>query len=106
MGAGIEVAWVDERGNTIEVLGDLNSVIAALAMSRWPKLVATACLRFVDPWGDAVFNQTQIPVLLDELRIELAGVLDGKHEEHLLKLVLLVEKAQNQTHTYIKFIGD
>jgi hypothetical protein len=106
MSAGVEVAWVDERHNTIEMLTDAKGVIGSLAASRWPRLTGTVCLRFVEPWGDTVFNQTQLPVLLSELRAELAATVNAKHAEHLAGVVHLVEKAQDQTHTYVKFIGD
>jgi hypothetical protein len=106
MSAGIEVAWVDESHSTIEMLTDTKGVIASLATSRWPHLSASLCLRFVEPWGDAVFNQTQLPVLLSELRSELAATENAKNTEHLSRVIQLVEKAQDQTHTYIKFVGE
>jgi hypothetical protein len=53
-----------------------------------------------------VFNQTQLPVLLGELHSELVATENAKHIEHLSRVIQLVEKAQDQTHTYIKFIGD
>ncbi len=64
------------------------------------------CLRFIDPYGDAVFNQAQIPVLLEELRAlqrkragdELASVLS--------ELCAFVERAVDQPHTYVRFVGD
>jgi hypothetical protein len=55
----------DEDGNSLgEVLdpGDLTGRIVALAGHR-----NTVCLRFVDPYGNAVFNQLQIPALIREL---------------------------------------
>ena len=106
MGAGVEIAWVDEEGKLIKLLSDTEGVIASLAATRWPHLSGTACLRFVDPWGDTVFNQSQLSVLLAELRIELADPGNSEHAGHLLQVVRLVEGAQDQVHTYIKFIGD
>ena len=38
-----------------------------------------ACLRFVDPYGDTVFNQLQIPVVLQDLRL-LATTPLGKDQ--------------------------
>jgi hypothetical protein len=49
MSAGIEVAWVDESHNTIEMLTDTKGAIASLATSRWPRLSSSVCLRFVEP---------------------------------------------------------
>ena len=103
---GIEVATVNETHTTIDQVIDNLDVIARLARTRWPKLTESLCLRFVEPWGDAVFNQTQLPFLLAELRSEVRLATDEKFREHLQQVVTLVESAQDQTHVYVKFIGD
>jgi hypothetical protein len=103
---GIEVATVTETHTTIEQVIDNLDVIARLARTRWPKLTESLCLRFVEPWGDAVFNQTQLPILLTELRSEVHLATDEKFKEHLQRVVALVESAQDQVHVYVKFIGD
>ena len=64
------------------------------------------CLRFVDPYGDTIFNRIQMPLLrgeLDRLR---------QHAHHEAKSVidevelLLQQALQAPTHLYIRFIGD
>lgn len=103
---GINVAWVDERHEPKQEVYDPRQVFTHLATSRWPELSGSVCLRFIDPWGDAVFNQAQIPELLQELRGELAETRDTEVRSHLEKVIQLVQRAVNQTHTYIKFLGD
>jgi hypothetical protein len=103
---GIEVATVTEDQTRIEQVFDTLDVVARLAMTRWPKLTESLCLRFVEPWGDAVFNQTQLPFLLAELRSEVRLATDEKFKEHLQHVVALVEGARDQAHVYVKFIGD
>jgi hypothetical protein len=103
---GIDVAWVDERHEQKQVVIDPQQVLARLATSRWPKLTSSVCLRFVDPWGDAVFNQAQNKDLLRELSIEVREESDPQVRAHLQKVINLVELARNEVHTYIKFIGD
>ena len=66
----------------------------------------TSCLQFIDVYGDTVFNQLQIPMLLGELR-----ALEQRLPEPALKLALrglihFVEAAADQVHTYVRFIGD
>lgn len=90
MGAGVEVAWVDEDHKTIELLNDTNSIVSGLATSRWPQLAGSVCLRFVDPWGNTVFNQAQIAFLLAELRTELADPANAEDSGHLSRVVQLV----------------
>jgi hypothetical protein len=103
---GVDVSWVDERHEQKQFVSDSGQWITRLAISRWPKLTSSVCLRFVDPFGDAVFNQAQIPELVNELRGEVEESRDAGTRAHLEKVIRLVEKSVGETHTYIKFIGD
>jgi hypothetical protein len=103
---GVDVAWVDARHEQKQFVADTGQCITRLSISRWPKLSSSVCLRFIQAFSDAVFNQAQIPDLLRELRGEIAEATESRVRAHLEKVVLLVEKAEGQTHTYIKFIGD
>jgi hypothetical protein len=103
---GINVAWVDEEHEPKQEVYDPRQLLTHLALSRWPELSTSVCLRFVLPWSDAVFNQAQIPELLEELRNEASESRDTEVRAHLEKVIRLVEQAVDQTHTYIKFIGD
>jgi hypothetical protein len=103
---GVDVAWVDENHREKQHISDSLGVISRLAMSRWPKMSNTVCLRFVDACGDAVFNQMQISDLLLELRQEVVAQTEPKFKLHLETVVNLVEQATNRSHTYIKFMGD
>jgi len=103
---GVDVAWVNERHEQQQFVADTGQWITRLATSRWPKLTSSVCLRFVVPWGDAVFNQAQSSDLLGELLSEIEAASDAGTRAHLEKVARLVEKAAGQTHAYIKFIGD
>jgi hypothetical protein len=103
---GIDVAWVDERHEMKQIVGDPQYIISELASKRWSKLSGSVCLRFVVPWGDAVFNQAQNLDLLNELSKEMSAANDPKVRAQLQKIIALVELATTKVHTYIKFIGD
>jgi hypothetical protein len=104
---GIEVAMTTERGEPIQQVFDAQQVLTALAMGPWQSMSSSVCVRFIDPWGDAVFNQAQLPYLLSELRQSMAAATDPRVREHLEEVCRLVEQAQNEgMHTYVKFIGD
>ena len=66
----------------------------------------TACLRFIDENGDAVFNQFQIPVLLGELRALRTPLLDAELVSVLDDLVSRVESAEGKVGVYVRFSGD
>jgi hypothetical protein len=88
----IKVEWQDERGKTLARYGGPSLTADVI----WKAAPSTVCLRFIDPYGDATFNQLQMGQLLDELK-EL-----GADPE----LIAFVDLAIGQVHTYLKFIGD
>jgi hypothetical protein len=103
---GIDVAWVSETNQPKQEVFDPRMQLTRLVADRWHTLSSSVCLRFIDPFGDAVFNQAQIPELLRELEIEAGVTRDSETRAHLEKVVRLVGKSVGQTHTYIKFTGD
>jgi len=103
---GIDVAWVTEHGEPKQEVFDPHGFLTRLATTAWPLLEASAFLRYVDAWGDTVFNQVQIPKLISELREELSHQVEAETRAHLEKVIRLVERAAGRTHTYVKFVGD
>lgn len=103
---GVEVAWITEGREQKQVVGDSYRTISRLAISRWPKLTETACLRFIDAFGDTIFNQAQLPVLCAEVKAELNFQNSPNDVAHLEKIIKLLETAIGKVHTYVIFIGD
>jgi hypothetical protein len=62
MGIDAEVA---PRARGSAELPDSRGLLAAVLQSS--HLNDTACLRFIDPYGETLFNTLQMPVLLEEL---------------------------------------
>lgn len=50
------------------------------------------CLKYVDPYGDTVFNALQMPVVLHELRRLESGASDPEARQMLMELMGLVEE--------------
>jgi hypothetical protein len=72
---GIDVVVESEDGKVSgEVLDPRKNLVRALCV---PRLEATVCLRCVDPFGDTVFNQAQIPHLISELQALRASITDA-----------------------------
>ncbi|WP_199826674.1 hypothetical protein [Streptomyces sp. WM4235] len=93
----------------LAVRGDLGDVVAraeagvewtnafaGLAPSEFPMLFA------LTPYGDAVFNQRQMPLLLAELD-RLPAACDGEWVAQARELCQVVERG---LHLYLWFIGD
>ena len=72
----IDLYMEDEEGTSQgEVLDpdDLTGRVVALAAHE-----RTVCLRFIDPYGNTVFNQFQIPALIRELEAAREHVTDER----------------------------
>ena len=64
------------------------------------------CLRFVDPYGNTVFNHYQMAPLLEDLRL-LRQLEDVMQDETAIQQVeALAEQCQAGVHLYLKLIGD
>jgi hypothetical protein len=64
------------------------------------------CLRYVDRDGDTVFNQLQLPVLMQELETRLRAARKPDLQSHGTALLNLIKSAQDQDHTYVRFSGE
>lgn len=64
----------------------------------------SACARFIDPYGDSVFNQLQLPVLIEELRA-MSGRGSSLFDERLLWTIAFLEESRD-VHVYVRFLGD
>jgi hypothetical protein len=102
---GIEAVWRDEQGVELGRVSDPKMILSRLT-NITSGFSHTACLRFLDPYGDACFNQLQLPILAEELRVTASMEAEPAVSQHLQELLALVERATNQVHTYLWFIGD
>jgi len=101
---GIDVRIQDERGGLVRELLDPRSLLPRLL----PQVNGnrSACVRFIDPYGDTYFNQLQVPVLLAELKAVVSTCADKEAKAHGEAVIALVESANESMHTYVRFIGD
>lgn len=103
---GIDVNLIGEQREPEQQVVDSKNILAALASKNWIERSVTVCLRSNDPWGDTIFNQAQLPVLLAELNQIEQEQPDSAIKAHLRDVIRLVELANGRVHTYIEFSGD
>ena len=105
----IVVRVVDEVGRPIDVADPIDGTFNLA--SEFDRLIPFfdsrfRCLGVVDPWGDTVFNQVQMPYLLEDLdRLDLKGATETQREG-IRRLRLMAEHCRDNVHLYVKFIGD
>jgi hypothetical protein len=101
---GINV--VHETESAAEIAGIEDSEHGFSQFLLHADIANTVCLKFIDPFGDTIFNQKQIPILADELS-RLITLANNDKEAILLKAIAeLVKSSIDQVHTYIRFVGD
>lgn len=64
------------------------------------------CLRFIDPYGDTVFNRPQMGQFIRELDSIMGRAETPEEKAILLRVRELAEKCESEPHLYLKFYGD
>jgi hypothetical protein len=64
-----------------------------------------AVLRFIDPYGDTVFNQLQLKQLINELRDLAAKATERDFQCNVDRVISFLE-ASKGIHIYVTFVGD
>ena len=100
---GIDVEWRDESGKVLAQILDARSLLqSALADAS---LQSTQFLRFIDAYGDATFNQLQLPGLISEFK-GVARSCTAEAALHMSSISKLLARASSEAHTYVTFVGD
>ena len=81
---------------------DVDGIDARIIENALPN---STCLRFIDPYGDTVMNQLQLPVLMEELVEVYNRVTELDLRQHIANLLGFL-KASEAIHVYVRFTGD
>ncbi len=101
---GIEAIWQSNGGEEIERVPDELMVLSGFANTPPCDISRTKCLQFIDPYGETLFNQRQIPILANELERAAASIYDTSISGHLISVARLVGRAK-KINTYVRFVG-
>jgi hypothetical protein len=97
----IQVVVQDENGKPVTDLTDLSA--HCLPGANDERFVL---LRFVDPYGDTVFNCLQVPHLLRDLEVLEGLTTDKAVHDQIAQLKTMCQVCLATPHLYVKFIGD
>jgi hypothetical protein len=101
---GIDLRWRNEDGAELAAVEDPQMLLSRhVGSSEWGD---TICLQFIDRYGDAVFNQHQIPVLVRELEASATVAPDPAVRDHVARVLVVLRRAIGEVHTYAWFVGD
>lgn len=103
MAVGYRVVWQDGHGverATFEKPG------YDTRLAQPDVIQGTKCLQFVDPYGDTIFNQLQLPVFIEELEAVVERAGEANLAGSVGELVRFLRACQGHIHTYVKVVGD
>jgi hypothetical protein len=89
----------DPNGGSFDAAGDFDGLLGRVDDSY-------RLLKYVDPYGDTIFNNMQMPDLLSDIeRLSQMGVAPVERRG-LSRLRALAELCREGVHLYVWFIGD
>ena len=93
-----------ERGKTIARVEDPQEMLNSLI----PPITETGfqCWRFIDEYGETVFNARQMDQFLEETAIPRTRTKEPEALRVLESIEELARRCQGQIHTYLRFSGD
>jgi hypothetical protein len=100
---GIGTRLQTERAETIQFRCDAKDLLGRALRSA--DLSSTVCLRFIDPFGDTIFNRQQAAVLIGELA-RLRPNVDDATRATVDWIITMAERVEREPHLYLKFEGD
>ena len=93
-----------ETGKRLDNAIDVHNFLILLADKA--QIENSCCLRFVDPYGNTIFNRIQLYQFVKEID-ELINITENPEQKEVLARVKsLAERGQKEPHLYIKIIGD
>jgi len=101
---GLSVVLESERGESLDRFDDEKNLFHNFLPN--PEDTTYQLIRFVDWYGDTVFNRLQMDALLVDLK-KLATAVKTEEEMELLRRVIhFAHRIKEEPHLYLKFYGD
>jgi hypothetical protein len=103
---GINVQLKSEAG---DILGEVLDHDMTLSRAATSTFSGTRLLKYLTPWGDAIFNHLQAGDLALDIR-DIRATRQAQKGTRLLELLgqiePLVEELSRKSHVYLWFVGD
>jgi hypothetical protein len=88
----------------LEEIPDLESLLARLFPS-WED-AGFHCLRYIDPWGETIFNHLQMDKVISELQRIRARTSVEAERAFVDSIEGMAARSKEGEHLYLKFLGE
>ena len=103
---GTNIIRETERADELEAIGDGDMILSRIILHYHEKGSLTKLFKYIDPYGNAIFNHLQISDLVEDFDF-LYDVVEKDYEKAMIKnIIQLLEKVRGANHKYIRFQGD
>ncbi|MGB0036829.1 MAG: hypothetical protein WBP79_15270 [Candidatus Acidiferrales bacterium] len=100
---GVDIRLEDKNGNKLDESPDLENLLSRL-LPAWDDAIFH-CLRYVDPWGETIFNHLQMDELISELRKIRAKAATEEERAFIDNIESMAMRCKDE-NLYLKFLGD
>ena len=101
---GIDVQVESERGEVETEVLDPDEFTERLLPGLHSE--QSHCLRWVDEYGNTLFNQYKMPFFWREIAEAVSSAVEPKVRAHCERVLALVRSALEREHIYVRFVGD
>jgi hypothetical protein len=101
---GMSIRLENRQGKATEEIPDLESLLSRFFPS-WDDQ-SYHFLRYIDPWGETVFNHLQMDELISELRRVRLAASTEEQRAFVDAIEGLASRCKAGEDIYLKFIGD
>jgi hypothetical protein len=101
---GLSIVVQDECGTRIDGVDDPTNILHRLLPCA--EDLTSRCLRYVDWYGDTVFNRRQVIDVSNELQLLLEKAQTDTEKQLVGRILELAQRVEREPHLYLKFYGD
>ena len=102
---GLVISIRDENGMELsEIIADTTNLLVPLIASS--QFADSPMLSSIDLYGDTIFNNLQVPHLIDEMNRASHFAQDLLLRTLVARLLQYASRVKAEPHTYLAFIGD
>jgi hypothetical protein len=101
---GLTINLENERGKVLGSVVDPKNALHRLL--REEGLQASCCLRFIDWYGDTIFNRLQMQLFLPEWTDLADHAISEEERQIIADVALLAKECRDDVHRYLRFKGD